>query len=147
MFILNSVLLPLFSFNEHYTNLFIIYKNHFELLRALIMTQFRELFRQSKWELSSICKHVRHSKWIFELDVSFQNTISMRYSPRNSTRPMRFVLGFGKRNSKIRTVNDILTVCVLLACNTCCYLATKTPTELQFTVGKSFVAAQSVRQQ
>lgn len=43
--------------------------------------------------------------------------------PRNSTRPMRFVFGFGKRNSKIRTVNDILMVwlfCYVLSmCFTC----------------------------
>lgn len=30
-----------------------------------------------------------------------------RDSPRNSTRPMRFDFGFGRRNSKMRTVNDI----------------------------------------
>lgn len=42
--------------------------------------------------------------------------------PRNSTRPMRFVFGFGKRNSKIRTVNDIFALwlwipfCVVLWC-------------------------------
>lgn len=36
------------------------------------------------------------------------------YLPRNSTRPIRFAFGFGNRNSKILTVNDILMVlCVV----------------------------------
>lgn len=41
------------------------------------------------------------------------------YLPLNSTRPMRFDLGFGKRNSITRTVNDIIKACRILHTNLC----------------------------
>lgn len=85
------------------------------------------------------------------------------YSPRNSTRPMRFALGFGKRNSRIRTVNDMfmvfvlgmkLAACVwfhfyLLRATVYCFVSTEMlffPTQnynLQSTVEKSLVRVRS----
>lgn len=87
-------------------------------------TPIRSWVLQCEWELLSIFN-------ILTIEIDFETVFqlgkwkipSKRYLishlPRNSTRPMRFALGFGRRNSRIRTVNDMVWFPSYVSCYKC----------------------------